>query len=146
MGPGPIGSSKPDHHSSEQDRLARTRAAALALAIETRDPQTYLGRLRLMFTVGGIVVTLAVIAIARPAAHSDDSRSADSHRRRCTPSGAWRAIASITATALAGLGTLLGIASAYLTLILAHSDTLSRLANIPASALISIGTAIPLSR
>jgi isopropylmalate/homocitrate/citramalate synthase len=57
--------------------------------------------------------------------------------------GTRRAIAATTATALATLGTMLGITGAYLTLILAYSDTVNRLTNIPLSALTAIAGGIP---
>jgi putative ABC transport system permease protein len=129
--------------TAQQNRTALTRAAGLGLAIETRDPQTYLGRLRLMFTVAGIAVTLAVIAIALVLLRTQTTRDQQILTAVGAPSRARRAIASTTATALAGLGTVLGIAGAYLTLILAYSDTLDRLANIPLSALVTIGVGIP---
>jgi putative ABC transport system permease protein len=133
----------PSPVTTEQQRAARTGAAAVGLAIETRDPQSYLGRLRLMFTIGGIAVTLAVIAIALVLLRTQTTRDQQILTAVGAPSRARRAIASTTATALAGLGTMLGIAGAYVTLILAYSDTLNRLANIPLSALVTIGVGIP---
>ena len=128
--------------TAQQD-AAQARAASLGLAIKTRDPQTYLGRLRLMFTVGGIAVTLTVIAIALVLLRTQSTRDQQILTAVGAPSRARRAIASTTATALVGLGTMLGIAGAYVTLILAYSDTLNRLTNIPLSALMTIGVGIP---
>jgi putative ABC transport system permease protein len=129
--------------TAQQDHAARTRAANLGLAIETRDPQTYLGRLRLLFTVGGIAVTLAVIAIALVLLRTQTTRDQQILTAVGAPSRARRAIAATTATALATLGTMLGITGAYLTLILAYSDTVNRLTNIPLSALTAIAGGIP---
>jgi putative ABC transport system permease protein len=129
--------------TTQQNHAAQARAADLGLAIETRDPQTYLGRLRLMFMVGGIAITLAVIGIALVLLRTQTTRDQQILTAVGVPSRARRAIASTTATALAGLGTMLGIAGAYVTLILAYSDTLNRLTNIPLSALMTIGVGIP---
>ncbi|MDR1999774.1 MAG: hypothetical protein LBQ06_07565 [Frankiaceae bacterium] len=129
--------------SAPQREAARVRAAALGLAIETRDPQTYLGRLRLMFSLGGIVVTLAVIAIALALLRVQTVRD----RQILTAVGASRrsrrAMAAVTATTLAALGAALGLAGAYATLILAYSDTLSRLRTIPWSALGAVVLGVP---
>jgi hypothetical protein len=129
--------------SAQQLETARTRAAALGLAIETRDPQTYLGRLRLMFTIGGVVLTLAVIAIALVLLRVQTVRDQQILTAVGAPSRSRRTIAAITAATLATLGTTLGITGAYATLVLAYSNTLGRLANIPWLALATILVGIP---
>ena len=129
--------------TAAQDRAARNVAAQVGLAVETRAPQTYLGRLRWMFTVGGIAMTLAVITIVLVLVRIQTTRDQQILTAVGAPSRARRAIAATTAAALAALGTLLGIAGAYLTLILAYSDTLNRLSNPPWSALTSIALGIP---
>lgn len=129
--------------SVSQQRTARSRAAQVGLAIETRDPQTYLGRLRWMFAVGGIIVTLAVIGIALVLLRIQTTRDQQILTAVGAPSRARRAIATTTAAALSAAGALLGIAGAYVTLILAYSDTLNRLSNIPWTALAAIGLGIP---
>ncbi len=129
--------------SAAEDRAARNLAAQVGLAVETRDPQAYLGRLRWMFTVGGIAITLAVIAIALVLVRIQTTRDQQILTAVGAPSRARRAIAAATATALATLGTLLGITGAYLTLLLAYSDTLHRLSNPPWPALTSIALGIP---
>jgi putative ABC transport system permease protein len=133
----------PQPVSPEQQRAARTRAAAVGLAIQTRDPQTYLGRLRLMFTVGGIIITLGVIAIALFLLRIQTTRDQRILTAVGAPRRARRQIAATTATVLAALGALLGITGAYITLLLAYSDTLNRLSNIPWTALTTIGLGIP---
>lgn len=122
----------------------RRQAATLGVAVEGRDQQTYLGRLRLMFTIGGIIVTLAVIAIALVLLRTQTIRDQQILTAVGTPRRIRRAISAAAGTTLAALGTLLGITGAYLTLILAYSDTLHRLENIPASALTAIALGIPL--
>lgn len=129
--------------TAEEEHAARDRAAQLGLAIETRDPQTFLASLRLMFTVGGIVVTLAVIAIALVLLRLQTTRDQQILTAVGAPRRARRAIAATTATVLATLGTMLGIIGAYATLVLAYSDTLDRLTNIPWTALTAIGVGIP---
>jgi putative ABC transport system permease protein len=133
----------PSPLTAEQDHAARIRAASVGLTIETRDPQTYLGRLRLIFTVGGIAVTLAVIAIALVLLRTQTTRDQQILTAVGAPGRARRAIAATTATALSGVGTVLGITGAYVTLILAYSDTLNRLTNIPWTALAAIGVGVP---
>jgi putative ABC transport system permease protein len=133
----------PQPLTPEQLRATRNRAAAAGLAIEVRDPQTYLGRLRLMFTIGGIVITLAVIAIALLLLRIQTAQDQRVLTAVGAPRRARRQIAATTATVLAALGALLGIAGAYITLILAYSDTLHRLSNIPWTALTTIGLGIP---
>jgi hypothetical protein len=127
--------------TAEQEHAARDRAAQLGLAIETRDPQSFLGQLRLMFTLGGVVVTLAVIAIALVLLRMQTTRDQQILTAVGAPRRARRAIAATTV--LATLGTMLGITGAYATLILAYSDTLHRLTNIPWTALATIGVGIP---
>jgi hypothetical protein len=134
--PGPL--------TAQQDQQARRLAATLGLSIDTRDPQAYLGRLRVAFTIGGILVTLAVIAIALVLLRTQTTRDQQILTAVGTASRTRRAIATATATALAALGCLLGLTGAYLTLLLAYSDTLSRLTNIPLSALTSITVGVPL--
>lgn len=129
--------------TAAQQRAARARAAQVGLAIETRDPQTYLGRLKWIFAIGGITVTLAVIAIALVLLRIQTTRDQQILTAIGAPSRARRAIATTTAAALAVVGALLGVAGAYLTLIMAYSDTLSRLANIPWTALAALGLGIP---
>jgi putative ABC transport system permease protein len=129
--------------TAQQQQAARSRAAEFGLAIETRDPQTYLGRLRLLFTIGGIAITLAVIAIALVLLRIQTTRDQQILTAVGAPRRARRAIAATTATALATLGTILGITGAYATLILAYSDTLNRLGNIPWPALTTIALGIP---
>ena len=133
----------PDPLTPHQLRAARTRAAAAGLAIQTRDPQTYLGRLRLMFTIGGITITLAVIAIVLVLLRIQTAPDQRVLTAVGAPRRARRKIAATTATVLAALGALLGIAGAYITLILAYSDTLNRLSNIPWTALTTIALGIP---
>ncbi len=129
--------------TASQARATRSRAAQLGLVIETRDPQTYLGRLRWMFTIGGITLTLAVVAIALVLLRIQTIRDQQILTAVGAPSRARRALAATTASALATLGTLLGVTGAYVTLILAYSDTLDRLSNIPWPALTSIALGIP---
>ena len=133
----------PQPLTAQQQQAARTQAATLGLAIETRDPQRYLGRLRLMFTIGGIALTLAVIAIALVLLRLQTTRDQQILTAVGTPSRARRLIAATTATALAALGTVLGITGAYATLIVAYSDTLGRLGNVPWPALTAIAVGIP---
>jgi ABC-type lipoprotein release transport system permease subunit len=129
--------------TTQQQQAARTRAAALGLAIETRDPQRYLSQLRLLFTIGGIVITLSVIAIALVLLRLQTTRDQQILTAVGAPSRARRVIAATTATALAALGTVLGITGAYATLIVAYSDTLGRLRSIPWAALTAIAVGIP---
>jgi hypothetical protein len=96
-----------------------------------------------MFTLGGIAVTLAVIAIALVLLRLQTTRDQQILTAVGAPRRARRAIAATTATVLATLGTMLGITGAYATLILAYSDTLHRLTNIPWTALTTIGVGIP---
>lgn len=133
----------PQPLTPEQLRAARTRAGAVGLAIEVRDPQTYLGLLRLTFTIGGIAITLAVIAIALVLLRIQTASDQRVLTAVGAPSGARRKIAATTASVLAALGSVLGIVGAYITLILAYSDTLHRLSNIPWTALTTIGLGIP---
>ena len=133
----------PQPLTEQQQQAARTQAAALGLAIETRDPQRYLGRLRLMFTIGGIALALAVIAIALVLLRLQTTRDQQILTAVGTPSRARRLIAATTATALAALGTALGMTGAYATLIVAYSDTLDRLGNVPWPALTAIAIGIP---
>lgn len=126
-----------------QERAVRARAAQAGLAIEIRDPQTYLGRLKWMFAAGGIVVTLAVIAIALVLLRIQTTRDQQILTAVGAPSRVRRAIATTTAAALAAVGAVLGILGAYVTLIMAYSDTLGRLSNVPWSALATLGLGIP---
>ncbi len=129
--------------TGQQQRAARARAAGLGLAVETRDPQTYLGHLRLAFTVAGIAVTLTVIAIALVLLRLQTTRDQQILTAVGASSRTRRAIGAATATALAVLGTILGVTGAYATLVLAYSDTLHRLGNIPWTALASICVGVP---
>jgi hypothetical protein len=133
----------PQPLTPEQLRAARTRAGGVGLAIEVRDPQTYLGLLRLTFTIGGIAITLAVIAIALVLLRIQTAPDQRVLTAVGAPRGARRKMAATTASVLAALGSVLGIVGAYITLILAYSDTLHRLSNIPWTALTTIGLGIP---
>ena len=133
----------PARLTAPQTAAARRVAAHLGLAVETRDRQTYLGRLQLMFTLGGIIVTLAIIAIALVLLRTQTTRDQQILTAVGAPRRARRALAATTATTLASLGTVIGIIGAYVTLLLAYSDTLNRLTNIPITALAIVSLGIP---
>ena len=120
---------------------AREIAARDGFRIETRDDRSDLGMIRLATGLVGMVLALGVLAATLGLIRGESL----SDLRTLTAAGARpstrRGIAAVTAGALAAVGAVLGIASAYIGLIAARVDHLTPL---PWGdlAIIAIGTPV----
>jgi putative ABC transport system permease protein len=125
--------------TSAELETARQIAARDGFRIETRDDRSDLGMIRLVTGLIGMVLALGVLAATLGLIRGESANDL----RTLTAAGAQpstrRAIAAVTAGALAALGAALGIASAYIGLSAARVDHLMPLpwADL---AIIAVGT------
>ncbi|HEV7862216.1 MAG TPA: ABC transporter permease, partial [Acidimicrobiia bacterium] len=127
-----------------QRAAARDAAIAGGLTVETAEQQASLSGLRTGATAAGMLLALGVLAMTVGLIRSE----AAGDLRTLTATGASstlrRHITAATAGALAGLGTLLGIAGAYLVMLGAYSNRLGDLAHVPFGHLAVIAVGVPL--
>ncbi|MDQ1394784.1 MAG: putative transport system permease protein [Acidimicrobiaceae bacterium] len=127
-----------------QRSAALDLAVAAGLTVETADHQASLSALRTGATAAGMLLALGVLAMTVGLIRSE----AAGDLRTLTATGASstvrRHLTAATAGALAALGTLLGIAGAYLVMLGAFSNRLGDLANVPVAHLAVILVGVPL--
>jgi putative ABC transport system permease protein len=131
--------------TGDQITAAREAAAAAGLEIETRDKQDGLSALRTYSTLAGIVLAIAIIAMAVGLIRGESARDI----RTLTAAGAAartrRALTSSTAAALAVLGALLGIGFGYLVLVAAYRSDLAELWPLPLRELLILTIGLPIA-
>ncbi len=136
-----IESSKP--LTGEQIADARDRAAAAGLTIETRRESTSFTTLIAVAIAAGALLALAILAMTIGLIRSE----AAGDLRTLTATGATsrirRTLTAVTAGGLAFLGTLLGVAGAYLMLAATYFDKLDYLGRIPVLFLVLMVVGIP---
>jgi putative ABC transport system permease protein len=120
------------HPLGASDRaVARRLAATAGLAVETRDQQLGLLRLRAAATAAGFVLALAVLAMTVGLIRGEAANDI----RTLTAVGATgsvrRALTAATASALAVAGVVLAVGGAYVVLGAAYLDDLSALGRVP---------------
>jgi putative ABC transport system permease protein len=128
----------------EQLGVASDVAAAAGLTVEVRDRQTSLGGLRVVATLVGVLVSLAIVAMTVGLVRSEAGRDL----RILTATGATRrarrTLTAATAGGLAILGAGLGTAGAYLGLTAGFARNLDVLVPAPLPNLAAIAFGVPL--
>jgi putative ABC transport system permease protein len=127
-----------------QRAAARDLAVAAGLSVETAQHQASLSALRTGATAAGMLLALGVLAMTVGLIRAE----AAGDLRTLTATGASttvrRNLTAATAGALAALGTLLGIAGAYLVMLGAYSNQLGDLTPVPVANLAAILFGVPL--
>ncbi|MEP7047731.1 MAG: FtsX-like permease family protein [Ilumatobacteraceae bacterium] len=131
--------------TSAQINHARSAAADAGLVIETRDHQDSLSSVRNGATLIGALLAMAIVAMTVGLIRGESARDV----RTMTATGAAgrtrRAITASTAGALATLGVVLAVATAYGALIAAFHTDLGRLAPLPVNNLLTLLIGLPLA-
>jgi putative ABC transport system permease protein len=131
--------------TASQIDAARRAAADAGLAIETRDAQDNLSSWRAAGTAAGVVLAIAIIAMAVGLIRGEAGRDL----RTLTATGASartrRALTASTAGVLALLGALLGIGLAYAVLLAAYRSDLGELTPLPVRELLVLGVGLPVA-
>jgi putative ABC transport system permease protein len=129
------------------DELAAVRdlAGPAGLDVEARADQDTLTAVRRAATVVGLVLALAIVAMAISLLRGESAQDV----RTLTATGARprtrRALTATTAATLAGLGVVLSLLGAYGAVVAAYSEDLARLAPAPAGDLLTIAIGLPLA-
>lgn len=131
--------------TAEQIDAARDAAASAGLAIETRDSQDALRSLRTFGTLAGMVLAIAIIAMAVGLIRGESARDIRTLTATGASSGARRALTASTAAALAVLGAALGMGLAYLVLVAAYRSDLGELWPLPLRELLILAIGLPLA-
>jgi len=131
--------------TSEQIAAARELAAGAGLTIETQRGSTSLATPIAIATAAGAFLALAILAMTVGLIRSESAGDL----RTLTATGATgrirRTLTAATAGALALLGALLGVTSAYLALAATYHDDLGYLGRIPVLSLVFIVVGVPLT-
>ena len=127
-----------------QIAAARSAAADVGLAIETRSTQDSLATLRTVATTSGALLALAIVAMTIGLIRSE----AAADLRTLTATGAAshtrRTLTACTAGALAVLGIVLGTVGAYAALVAGFHSQLYRLTPLPLAQLLPLAVGLPL--
>jgi putative ABC transport system permease protein len=121
-----------DHPVTTAERAeALTAARAAGLRIETRPFQSDLDRLRLEIILGGLALTVSVLAMTAGLIRSETASDLGTLAATGAGSGIRRTLTAATASALALVGGVFGTAGAYGVLLVWHRHNLAVLAPIP---------------
>jgi putative ABC transport system permease protein len=129
--------------TTEQIAAARSAAAGVGLAIETRSDQGGLTTLRTIATTSGALLALAIIAMTIGLIRGE---SASDLRTLTATGAASRTRRTLTASAagtLALLGVVLGVAGAYAALVAGYHSELDRLVPLPLGDLALLAVGLP---
>jgi putative ABC transport system permease protein len=132
-----------DPFTAEQIRRARDAAAEAGLTVEARSTEDGLAALRRGATVGGVLVALAIVAMAVGLIRGE----ASGDLRTLTATGAAprtrRALTAGTAVGLVVPGVILGLAGAYVALVASYRSELGELVPIPTAQLTALVIGLP---
>jgi putative ABC transport system permease protein len=130
--------------TTAQIAAARSAAADVGLAIETRSAQDSLATLRTVATTSGALLALAIVAMTIGLIRSE----AAADLRTLTATGAAsvtrRTLTACTAGALAVLGIVLGTVGAYAALVAGFHSQLYKLTPLPFAQLLPLAIGLPL--
>jgi putative ABC transport system permease protein len=124
--------------------LVEQRAQAAGLSAETRPTGADVARLANYVTAIGIAVALGVLAMTVGLIRSETARDLRTLAAAGARRGTRRSITAATATALALLGAVLGVAGAYLALLAWYHRDPHWLSHVPALNLAAILVGLPL--
>jgi putative ABC transport system permease protein len=129
--------------TAAQVDAATTAAATVGLQVTARDTQDALAALEVWTTLAGAVLCLAVVAMTVGLIRGESAADMRTLTATGAAPGTRRALTATTASALALLGALLGIAGAYTVLIASYRTTLDVLAPIPLAPLLTLAVGLP---
>ncbi|HEX2699250.1 MAG TPA: FtsX-like permease family protein [Acidimicrobiales bacterium] len=131
--------------TSSEIAAARSAAAGVGLAIETRSAQDELATLRSVATTAGALLALAIVAVTIGLLRNEGTRD----RLTLTATGAGgrtrRALTATTAAALAVLGVVLGTGGAYAALVAGYHAQLRKLIPLPTAQLLALAAGLPMA-
>ena len=130
--------------TTKQIAAARRAAGEHGLTIETRISQDDLATFRMIVTLVGALLVLAIVAMTVGLIRTESAREVRTLTATGASSGTRRAITASTAGALALLGVLLGTAGAYVALLAGFHADLGRLLPLPWSHLLVLVVGLPL--
>ncbi len=128
----------------EQIAAVRERAAAATLTIETRDHQEGLLALRAGATAIGMLLALGVLAMTVGLIRAEAANDLRTLAATGATSTMRRTLTAATAGALALLGSLLGIAGAYVALLATYWNDIGTLSRVPVLDLAVLIVGLPL--
>ncbi|MEV4510366.1 FtsX-like permease family protein [Dactylosporangium sp. NPDC049525] len=134
----------PKNLTQAQIDLVEQRAQAGGLSVETRPTGADVVRLANYMTGGGIAVALGVLAMTVGLIRTETARDLRTLAAAGARRGTRRALTAATATALALLGAVLGVAGAYLALLAWHHRDPHWLGHVPVLNLAAILIGLPL--
>jgi putative ABC transport system permease protein len=127
-----------------QRAAARDLAVAAGLTVETAKPQASLSALRTGATAAGMLLALGVLAMTVGLIRGEGAGDLRTLTATGASSAVRRRLTAATAGALAALGTMLGIAGAYVVMVGAYSNQLGDLIHVPVAHLAVILLGVPL--
>jgi putative ABC transport system permease protein len=129
--------------TAAQIRAARQAAAAQGLQIETRDTQDYLATIRNVAALSGVLLAVAIVAMALGLIRSEAGRDLQTLTAVGASRRTRRALTAFTAAGLAVPGAVLGVLGAYITLVAAYHSHLGKLLPIPTAQLLGLLLGVP---
>jgi putative ABC transport system permease protein len=135
----------PEPLTSDQVAAARAAAADAGLAVGTRSSQDGLAQLRTSATAGGMVLALAIVAMAIGLIRSESAGDLRTLTATGAAAATRRSLTASTAGALAVLGVVLGTGGAYAALLAAYHGSLGELAPLPAAHLFTLAVGVPVA-
>lgn len=130
--------------TSEQIAAARERAAVASLTIETRDHQEGLLALRTGTTAIGMLLALGILAMTVGLIRAETASDLRTLAATGATSTMRRTLTAATAGALALLGSVLGIAGAYVALFATYWNDIGTLSRVPLLDLAVLIVGLPL--
>jgi putative ABC transport system permease protein len=131
--------------TSEQIADARNIAANAGLTVETRHGNPSYAKTMAIATGAGALLALAILAMTVGLIRSESAGDLRTLTATGATSGIRRRLTATTAGALALLGTLLGVAGAYLVLTATYYDDLGYLSDVPVLYLALAVIGVPLA-
>jgi putative ABC transport system permease protein len=131
--------------TSDQIADARSIAANAGLTIETRHRKPSYAKTMAIATAAGALLALAILAMTVGLIRSESAGDLRTLTATGATSGIRRRLTATTAGALAFLGTLLGVAGAYVVLSATYYDDLGYLRDVPLLYLVLAVIGVPLA-
>jgi putative ABC transport system permease protein len=131
--------------TSDQIADARTVAADAGLTVEARHGKPSFAKTMAIATGAGALLALAILAMTVGLIRSESAGDLRTLTATGATSGIRRRLTATTAGALALLGTLLGVAGAYVVLAATYYDDLGYLSDVPVLYLVLAVLGVPLA-
>jgi putative ABC transport system permease protein len=124
---------------------AREVADRAGLTVQSRDEQDSLAAIRKVATGVGIVLALAIVAMAISLLRGESAQDLRTLAATGATARTRRALTATIAAALAGLGVVLSMAGAYAAIAAAYRADLGRLSPVPTTDLLAIALGLPVA-